>query len=223
MNYMFLGLEGRNGQENYDTLTRLGDHRLISQGKVFVGWNKRLIEDGHYFYAFSHMPQHALRLPPNTFTITGFRDPVARVLSHYRMILEMKTNNIPHPSLKQEGHWVGGSFTDFLRKMPREHLLNELYMFSKNFNVGEAFENIIKCSFVYFVDTFAEDMRELSQQLNIDLEPIHARKGVLPFQIRPSELLDAQKILEPVIFLIKKLKAYQKKNSNLMLEGLSSG
>lgn len=213
LNYMFLASGGRNGAENYKILTRRNDHRLIIDDRVFVGWNKKLIEDGHYFYAFSHMPQHKFQLPPDTFTITGFRDPVERILSHYKMILEMKKYNIRHPALKQEKRWVKKSFTDFLRKIPREHLLNEIYMFSRSFNVDEAFENIIKCSFVYFVDTFAEDMAKLFGCLQFDSPIQHIRKGSLLFEIEPMERLELQRVVQPAVALVKRLKAYQKERN----------
>lgn len=213
LNYMFLASGERNGAENYKILAKRNDHRLIIDDRVFVGWNKKLIEDGHYFYAFSHMPQHKFQLPPDTFTITGFRDPVERVLSHYKMILEMKENNIRHPALKQERRWVKKSFMDFLNKIPREHLLNEIYMFSRSFNVDEAFENIIKCSFIYFVDTFEEDMAKLFGYFQFNSVIQHIRKGSLSFEIEPIEMLELQRVLQPAVTLVKRLKEYQKERN----------
>ena len=50
-----------------------------------------------------------------------------------------------------EGPWLGSSFSDFLDNIPREHLQNQIYMFSASFDLNEAFDNILSCSRVLFV------------------------------------------------------------------------
>ena len=70
LNHAFLALGGEEGCKVYEKLPQTRTLRIISQGKIFVGWNKGLIESGNYFYAFSHIPQHQLALPDNTFTFT---------------------------------------------------------------------------------------------------------------------------------------------------------
>ena len=69
LNNMFLALSGEDPKNLYDQLALARNHRLISNGLIYVGWNLRLINRGEYYYAFSHTPFHKLDLPEKTFTI----------------------------------------------------------------------------------------------------------------------------------------------------------
>ena len=82
-------------------------------GACYIGWNKPVINAGNWFYGFSHIPYHQLELPANTYRITVFRDPVERIISHYRMVKGFKEKGIAHPRMKVEGKWLGDSFDDF--------------------------------------------------------------------------------------------------------------
>ena len=93
LNHIFLSLGKKPADYLYEKLSRSTGHRIISGGKVFIGWDQNNIENGKYFYAFSHIPHHKLKLPDNTFTITCVREPVDRLLSHYKMLLHFKKNN----------------------------------------------------------------------------------------------------------------------------------
>jgi len=76
LNQMFLALGGEDGPAVYHRIrARL---RTVSGSLVFVAHDKRLIQQGHYYYGFSHRPAHELRLPEGTFTFTCLRDPVRR-------------------------------------------------------------------------------------------------------------------------------------------------
>jgi len=123
-------------------------------GKAFVGWNKKLIESGNYFYAWSHIPMHNLKLPKNTFILTTFRDPVERVISHYKMIYEYYISNIDHPCMKTEGKWLGQDKTiiEFAKNMPKEHLFAQLFHYSSSYSVDEAIERIKTINFVANVE-----------------------------------------------------------------------
>lgn len=206
----FLSLSGKQStQELYDRLCAKPNYRLINGDKVYVGFNQKLIEEGNYYYAFSQIPQYELKLPPDTFTVVSLRDPIQRVFSHYKMIIELKTNKIKHPVMGKEGKWVGENFSDFLDKIPREHLLREVCMFSKSFDPQEAFENIAQCSYYYFVEDLSSAIKELSSKLNIELPPIHARKSSLNLQMTDAELDKARHKLKPSFDLIEKLKKYK--------------
>lgn len=177
LNNMFLSL-GQSGSESlYDELVESSSHRLLRKGKIFVGWNARLINKGNYYYAFSHEPFHSINLPDDTFTITCFRDPVKRVVSHYNMLMNYSVNNVPHPCMEIEGKWLGTSFDDFIENIPPEHLLNQLYMFSANFNVEEAFEKIKRVSHCLFTENFQAGVDGLNAKLGLDLKPVHIRKS----------------------------------------------
>jgi len=177
INNMFLSLGDKNDPASfYQDLAGKSDHRLIRNGKVFVGWNKRYINKGKYFYAFSHIPLHHLKLPEGTFTVTCFRDPAKRVISHYRMLNEFSKKEIEHPCMKLEGKWLGSSFDDFLDRIPKEHLLNQLYMFSGSFDVNRAFERIMNVSHHFFTEDFAKGIQGLNEKLGLNLDSIHIRK-----------------------------------------------
>ena len=82
-NHMFLSLSGEDSKSLYSQLCRTRENRILSNGLIYVGWNTRHINKGNYFYGFSHTPLHKLDLPNETFTVSCFRDPVRRVVSHY--------------------------------------------------------------------------------------------------------------------------------------------
>lgn len=160
----------------YRSLGRKHNHRLIKNDKVFVGWNKYLIDQGKYFYGFSHIPLHQLHLPPNVLKITCLRDPIKRVLSHYNMLRYFQVNNIDHSCMKTEGKWLGSSFHDFLDRISKKHLLNQLFMFSKNYSVHEASENILSLYYCLFTENLENGLRELENKLQLKLPIAHEKK-----------------------------------------------
>jgi len=209
LNHIFLSLGDTKTNSLYRNLSLSFDNRLFKNKKIFVGWNKRLIKEGHYFYAFSHTPIHKLKLPKDTFTITILRNPVDRVISHYNMLLEYIEGTEKHFGLEKEKRWLGNNFTEFLKRIPKKHLLRQLYMFSKSFDVDEAFENIIGLSHFFFTENFSKGIDVLSKKLNMELKAIHIRKAKKKARLNRKELSVLRNILEPEIGLYKKLKTYQ--------------
>ena len=63
LNHIFLSLGGEKSETVYERIIQKPNHRIIINDKVFVAWNRWFIQQGHYFYAFSHIPHHELRLP----------------------------------------------------------------------------------------------------------------------------------------------------------------
>jgi hypothetical protein len=154
-------------------------------GLRFVRGNPRLIEAGDYFYANSHQPAHALTLPPATYTVTILREPAARVLSYYRYLLWARRN----PDARAEEPFIDEvvtessfldrrlslrrrepSFSEFLDRVPVEHLLAQLHMFSARLDPAEAAENALRCSAVCFTETYSEDLRRIGSELRLDLK-----------------------------------------------------
>jgi len=205
VNHMFLGLSGEDAGNVYRRLSAAS--RTISGGKVFVAHGKRLLQQGHYYYGFSHRPAHQLNLPDRTFTFTCLRDPVKRLVSHYRMILEYKKLGKRGGNLDREATWFGDDFGEFLTNVPKEHRLNQLYMFSENYDVEEAYHNITRCSCWFLLEHFAEGITRLSSGLGIGLQPAHVRKTILGIDINDEDLERAKEMLEPEIRLYEKLKA----------------
>lgn len=177
LNDMFLSLSGQDSAALYRQLAETPDHRLLVNGLIYVGWNVRHINRGNYYYGFSHEPLHKLDLPARTFTLSCFRDPVKRVVSHYNMLMDYRVNNIDHPCMAVEGKWLGDSFDEFLRRVPRQHLQNQLYMFSGRYDVDEALDNVRRLSCCFFTEEFADGVRELNRRTGLNLEPKHIRRA----------------------------------------------
>ncbi len=209
LNHTFLSLGGEPGPDVYKRLTKAIDWRVISGNKVFVGWDKSLIQDGLFYYAFSHIPKHQLKLPEDTFTITCLRDPVKRVLSCYKELMEYKLSHVDHPVMKKRGKWLDGSFGEYLARLPKELLQAQFYMFSKGFDIDEAFEEIVACSYFLFTEEFAAGLTRLSSKLGILLEPLHTRKTSIELDIPNEEMNRLREWLEPEYRLFERLRGYQ--------------
>lgn len=193
---MFLSLSGQDGAELLDELRRMADHRILSNGKIYTGWNARYITGGHYYFGFSHIPFHKLRLPDGTYTITCFRDPVKRVVSHYNMLMGFLENNIKRPCMRVEGQWLGSGFDDFLERIPKVHLMNQLYMFSETFNIDEAVGNVGNLNHYFFAEHFQEGINELNMKLGLELEPMHAHRSEHRAQIGKDTLARLREMLD---------------------------
>lgn len=210
LNFSLLSLSRIDPLKLYAILINAFDHRHVANGKVFVGWNKNLIEDGNFFYGWSHIAAHNLKLKPETFTITIIRNPCERVISVYKHLLrEKRRGEIKFPKIKEEVSWLGFSFDDFLENIPREHLQRQLYMFSENFDVEEAFENIKGLSCFFFLDNYRNGVRELSKALGCKLKPFHLRKSSPIEEISDKQKKVLKERLAPEMFLYEKLRKHK--------------
>lgn len=189
---------------------------ICKKGLVFVRHNKKLIEQGNYFYANSHRAAFQLNLPPDTFTITILRNPIKRVLSYYKYLVWIR-ENIDNPRIYQEEpffdhvfqetKFLGSSFDEFLDRIPRYILLNQLQMFSKSFNPEEAEEKILSCSAVCFTETFSEDLQKISRTLKLPIIERNERRFTPKSANIPHNLDRLYSIVEPEFILINKIKA----------------
>ena len=82
----------------------------LSGGYAFAAHHKGLLESGYYSYGWSHIPAHALTLPPGTFTVTVLRDPAARVISHYEMLRSPIDSSVPFPPPEYERRLASPGF-----------------------------------------------------------------------------------------------------------------
>ena len=171
INSAFWALSGLN-------LKRVKRKALLIKGKyIYVRNNEHLIEEGHYFYANSHIPYWNLNLPKNTFVFCMLRDPYKRLLSLYRYLNWVKKLD-PVTAYKVEPYyksvlkqtvWLGNSFSEFLNNLPQKHLQNQLYFFSKSGNVKEALENINELNAIYNQERFDVAINDLSKVLGMSL------------------------------------------------------
>jgi hypothetical protein len=214
INHMFLSLAADHPQQAYRQLYQRGDHRILIKGNIYVGWNRRLINRGNYLYAFSHHPAYNLYLPPNTFTFTCLRDPVKRVISHYKMLIEYQSKGMKH-LLGDKETWLGNSFSDFIIRMPKEKLLHQLYMFSPEYCVDDAVERIIRCHHICFTDDFERSIRDLGKKLDLNLEPIHTRKASVEVEINESDISKLKFKLADEYLLLKQVREFMVTQSSI--------
>lgn len=206
LNNSFLEISGGQSEKLYNDLSISLTYRIEKNSKVFVGWDKSLIERGNYFFAFSHIPYHKLKLPSETFTITCFRDPVIRVISHYKMLLYYKQNKINHPCMKLESRWLGKSFSDFLLRIPNEHLLGQLYMFSESYDISEAVNRLEKINCIMFTENFSAGIEKINNLTGLKLESRHQRKSELNLALPEGDLSLLREKLEKEYELLRIIK-----------------
>ena len=176
INRIFMRASG--GDENliYGKVASSLIHTTTVNNYKFTGYCPRSINRGNYFYAYSHMPYWKLKLPKYTFRFTCFRDPIQRLLSHYKMLIDLRDSGKFHPSMAVEGKWLGRNIHDFIDNIPKHHLLNQLYMFSPEFNVFEASEAIGGLDQILFTESLFDDISRLSNNLGLELGYMHYRK-----------------------------------------------
>lgn len=180
---------------------------MVHGGRVFVAHNKYLIDKGGYFFARSHSPAHELRLLDRTFTVTIFRDPVERVISHYNVLAEWEKNDVQHPSRATEGAWLGGSFAKFLERVPREHLLRQLYTFSARFSVDEAQARVSRLDAVLMQADYAAGLSALAGRLGLDLAVFREKTSTPVIPVGADDRARLRERLEPEYALIARVKA----------------
>lgn len=179
-------------------------HGWIVHGDyVFVTHNRYLIQRGHYFFADAHIPAHELQIPGNTFRITILRDPVARVISHYRMVRHWREQGLQHPGKARAENNPGKDFSDFLDKIPRAHLLRQLYMFSKTFNVDEAIAAVSRLNYVMFTEAFGEHLNRLGSLLQLNLCSFSEKAGYGSVAISEDERARLREMLAPEYALVE--------------------
>jgi len=171
LNYKFLGSvcgqEEVDIRQAYHHASRNGGTTVLN-GYVFTGWNLHRLNSGRYFYGWSHIPYHRLQLKERTFVITTFRDPVERVVSHYKMIRFYVDQGFNHPCMKSEAKWLGEkpSLLEFARNMPKEHLMSQLFHYSEEFSIQEAFDSIQSINYYCFAEELSDTgYKEISEAL----------------------------------------------------------
>ncbi len=197
---------------DYEQLERC--RRGRKGGLVFAQHNRPVIKRGRFFYASSHASAHEVKPPPHTFTVTVLRDPVDRLLSHYRYLMSIKSDPQVRQqearwmkTLQREMAWLGDSFADFLTHIPREHLQRQLYTFSAQYDVEEATQAILALSAVCFTETFGADLERLARRLDLPLRLRHERRSTPLPQPPPADLERARTLLAPEIELLKSVRA----------------
>ena len=105
-----------------------------------------------------------------------------------------------------EGPWLGDSFGDYLRRIPREYLQNQLYMFSERFDIDEAADRIHGLDHWFTTETFDAGIEGLNRKTGLNLRPIHVRATERPESLEPSDLGRLRDALAPEYELLARLR-----------------
>lgn len=207
LNRAMLGLGGGDVEALHLALQKSKNKRVFSHGRVFVGHNRYLIQQGRYYYAFSHQPMHVLKLPPRTFMVTVLRDPVKRVLSHYRMLVGLRREGSNAPAATIHGHKAAGTLGHYLDATPQHELLQQLYHFSESLDPSEAAGNIGRLQMVLRTENFAEDVKRLGTALGVELPARHDRRSPEDVPIESDDLERLRELLEPEYVMFRMIQA----------------
>lgn len=193
----FLALGGEDPIEVQRRIERAALHRTTSGRYAFVAHQRSLLDQGHYFYGWSHLPAHRLSLPPRTFTVTILRDPVDRVLSYYSYLRQGDAPDMAFPVGELERALTARGFGAFLDVLPRPHLLAQLFMFSRTFDVSAATERILACSSVLFTEEYDAGLSSLGRRLSLALEARRDRASVPDTAVPAAEYERLRDLLDP--------------------------
>jgi len=207
--HSFLALVANNPENFYERLARQPGHRLKKDGKIFVGWDITTLRRGDFFFAFSHEPAHSFTLPRQAYSITCLRDPLARLLSYYNYLMDIKQAVKENPKHVHANMpdlaWAHDNQIKFLKNAPRRHLLNQLFMFSKQMQPKEAADSISKIGLVLQTEKMAVGIEELSQLTKIQLQPLHFGTTTTKRKFSDDFLAEAKCILVPEFDLMRRL------------------
>tara|TARA_R110000824_G_scaffold348008_1_gene534735 strand:+ start:4505 stop:5251 length:747 start_codon:yes stop_codon:yes gene_type:complete len=174
-------------QENYPSV-----------GKLFSGGHTPFWHEGG-------------RVRQYDYTITVIRDPLSRLLSHYRMLQQIyqfdqrSENNDPSDDPK----WVINGFDYFIKKFPKEFRLHQLHFFSPSYNVDEAFDNITKCSQIIRTENQQEGFDQFALKSRIQLtEIVSGATAIKEHDLSADQVEKLREILEPEYDFYEKVIKY---------------
>lgn len=205
LNQMFFQLFDPNTEVNFEQIRSSDDKRIKISNNYFVSSNKNYLEAGDYFYGYSHFSFQDLNIPEGTYKFTIFRNPIDRIISHYRMVLDYSKNNVNLYWVDIEKKWLGNSFADFIEALPKERLLSQLWMFSKNYDIEEALINVSSLDLFFTLENFEKGIFELSKSLEFFLSPLHKRKNTIEVEISQHDIERLKNLLLPEYQFLKEL------------------
>jgi hypothetical protein len=190
--------------KNFDNYSKR--YRVINNGFIVQTSNIPLFEQGNYHYGCTHIPSWKIQVPSNTFTISIFRNPIKRIISHYNDIKGKVERGEKHSFLHEESRFLGSSFTDFVDKLPPEKLQSQLYNFSKDYNLDEAVKKINSLNLILTLEDIANGIQEINSRLGIDLQIVKRNKSECFNHPSTDEINYLSSKITQEIDLFKKLK-----------------
>lgn len=196
INYSFFSLVSHNPNEVYNQIRKSDSKSLQLDGIVFQGPNLSKLNEGGFTYGYSHFPYEDIVLKDDKlFEFTVFRDPLERIISHYKMLLRYKNIGVQKWWLANELDWLGNSFFDFFENLPKERKFNQLYTFNKQYNIKSALENVNRLDYYFFFENYNEGLEKLSYLLELNLNERNDKKSKSIFSLTPLEKIEYRKKL----------------------------
>lgn len=184
-------------------------------GYRYVANNAALIDQGSYFFAFSHLPAYTIGPPEaGTFKFTVLRDPIERVISLYRYLASPESDSsYSHKALIEERRWATEGFDRFLAQIPRQHLTNQLHMFSESSSVDEAVDRLNKLDLVLRTEHLDRDLDRLQGALDLRFSLTRERSSVLPFTSTDAQRNRLYDMLMPEFEILRQIEPRWKLDS----------
>jgi len=201
----FMALGGEDPMDVWRRTTNARLPRTISGKYIFAVNHRRLLAEGAYFYGRSHQAAVDQPLPRNTFTVTILRDPISRVHSYFDFLVKGDDPELPVRVSDQERSKALDGFDEFLNRVPTEHLMNQLSMFSKRYDISEAADRIAGCSSIFFTEDFSDGLSALARRLELPLEHRQARVTGARSVLTDGQRERLRTRLEPEYELLRRL------------------
>jgi hypothetical protein len=203
--HSFMALGGEDPMSVWRRTTETRLPRAISGRYSFAVADRRLLAEGAYFFGRSHTIADEQPLPPKTFTVTILRDPLARIHSYYDFLVAGDDPDLPVRVSDQIRRKARGGIEACLDRVPTEHLLNQVFMFSKKLDISEATDRIAACSSVFFTEDFGPGLAVLGQRLELPLEVRQVRVNKKRSTISDEQKERIRSRLEPEYELLRRL------------------
>jgi hypothetical protein len=201
----FLALGGEDPTTVWRRITESRLQRTVSGGYGFAANDRLVLAEGAYLIGRSHRTFADQPLPPDTFTVTILRDPLARVHSYYDYLVAGDDPTTPGRVAERERRLARAGFDAFLDQVPVDGLLTQLATFSERLDINEAVDRIGGCSSVFFTEDFAAGLARLSEQLDLPLEYRRERVTAGRSTLTPAQRDRLTARLEPEYELLRRL------------------
>ena len=161
-----------------------------------------------FTFGWSHVPSWRFRLPRSAHRVTILRDPVVRVRSLYAYLADPSAHAdaaFPaHPALRE---LASDGFDSFLRRAPRELLLNQLFMFSPSLDPAEAAATIQGLDTWFFTESYATGIEALASRAGVRLEVRTERRSAPVEAVDPDAENLLRELLAPEYVMINILRS----------------
>lgn len=166
-------------KENLSDLYReLCGKRRDFGNKYFHAWQGVIKKCKHNsLFGFSHLPYNEVVTPKGTFKIAIIREPLERLLSHYRMLVRFGKENKGYETKSDTPAYIKNGFNSFIEVFPERFMQHQLWFWSNTFNIKEAISNIKKCNVIISTERMSEGIDKINKISGLELKCFHAGVG----------------------------------------------